>query len=166
MTSRHRHVVHVDEVTPTRLDRAAHAFTRRQLGAAAGGRGLGCSHMEVPPGKTAWPRHYHAANEEALFVLAGEGTLRLGDAEITVRAGDYVALPPGPDAAHQLTNHGQETLCYLALSTMLPVEVTVYPDSAKVGVMAGAGPGGNKQERYLERALPLDAAVDYWKGEG
>jgi uncharacterized cupin superfamily protein len=68
---------------------------RRKLSAAAGGERLGCSMYEVPPGRKAWPRHYHLANEEAIFVLEGSGTLRIGDAEVPVSRGDYAAFPPG-----------------------------------------------------------------------
>ena len=40
-------------------------YRRKQLSWAAGGEKLGCSLYEVPPGRRAWPYHYHLANEEA-----------------------------------------------------------------------------------------------------
>ena len=54
---------------------------RKQLGSSAGGEKLGCSLYEVPPGRRAWPYHYHLANEEAIYVLEGSGTLRIGGEE-------------------------------------------------------------------------------------
>jgi uncharacterized cupin superfamily protein len=57
---------------------------RKQLGSSAGGEKLGCSLYEVPPGRRAWPYHYHLANEEAIYVLEGSGTLRIGGEEIGV----------------------------------------------------------------------------------
>ncbi|GAO03700.1 cupin domain-containing protein [Anaeromyxobacter sp. PSR-1] len=149
-TRRHPHVVNVAEIPQTVTEQGTRfAFRRRQLSAGSGGEQLGCSHMELPPGKTAWAHHFHCANEEAIFVLAGSGLLRLGDAEVRVGPGDYVALPAGPAAAHQLRNDGAAPLQYLALSTMLPTDITVYPDSGKVGLFAGAAPGGPKERRYL-----------------
>ena len=71
---------------------------------SAGGEKLGCSLYEVPPGRRAWPYHYHLANEEAIYVLEGSGTLRIGGEEIRVSQGDYVALPASAQAAHQLVN--------------------------------------------------------------
>ena len=71
---------------------------RKQLGSAAGGQGVGCSLYEVPPERTAFLRHYHLANEEAIYVLEGSGTLRIGreeGEEVGVSQGDYVALPVG-----------------------------------------------------------------------
>ncbi len=37
-------------------------YRRKSLGSAAGGEKLGCSLYEVPPGRRAWPYHYHLAN--------------------------------------------------------------------------------------------------------
>jgi uncharacterized cupin superfamily protein len=59
-------------------DEGETAFRRKQLSDAAGGREIGCSLYELPPGKRSWPYHYHTANEEALYVLSGSGTLRVG----------------------------------------------------------------------------------------
>lgn len=158
-------IVHRDEVQPQRLDRPGFASARRQLGRPAGGRGLGCSHMEVPPGAAAWPYHWHAGNEEAIYVLQGRGTLRRGDGRFPIAAGDYVALPPGPEHAHQLINDGEESLVYLCLSTQREPDIGVYPDSGKVGLFVGSAPGGPKEERSLHCFLRADAEVDYWDGE-
>jgi uncharacterized cupin superfamily protein len=162
----HPHLVNAQDIPWTELTRGSRvALRRKQLGAAAHGQKLGCSLVELLPGKQSWPRHYHLANEEALFILEGSGKLRLGDETLPVSAGDYVALPAGPACAHQLVNDGEQPLRYLAFSTMLEPDVIVYPDSNKVGVLAGAAPGGNKAARTLEAYLPLSAQVGYWDGE-
>ncbi len=140
-------------------------FRRKTLGALAGAQKLGCSLYEVPPGYRAWPLHYHCANEEAIYVLGGRGTLRLATEDIPVSAGDYIALPPGPQGAHQLINTGTDILQYLCFSTMAEPDVVVYPDSEKVGIFGGAAPGGNRDARTFHKFLSLDAEVDYWQGE-
>jgi hypothetical protein len=93
---RHRHVVNADEIEPQVSKKGArYAFTRRQLAQAAAGRGLGASLMEVPAGKAAWPRHYHCANEEAVFVvqLPGKGHgPRM--APISISGRDFVVFHP------------------------------------------------------------------------
>ncbi|ELZ73009.1 cupin domain-containing protein [Haloferax prahovense DSM 18310] len=143
------------------------AFRRKRLAERAGGRDLGCSLYEVPPGRRPWPTHYHEGNEEALYVLSGTGTLRTreGAADLDLEADTYVALPAGADYARQIENDGDEPLRYLALSTMNHPDVTVYPDSGKVGVFCGAPPGGDKNARTLNDYFPRDAAVGYWEGE-
>jgi uncharacterized cupin superfamily protein len=162
-TRRHPNVVNIDEIEPE-LDETGKRFVHRarRLGRAAGGSGIGCRWYEVPPGCTSFPFHYHCMNEEALYILEGEGTLRIGEKKVAVRPGDYVALPTGPEAAHQLLNTGSAPLRYLCLSTMSTVEVCGYPDSRKVAAMAAPAPGASPSLRSIFRE---ESTVDYWERE-
>ena len=73
-TDRPSNIVNVQDVSPVHTDvKNYFASERRALGRAAGGVQIGASHMRVPPGKTAWPSHFHAANEEAIFISRGAG---------------------------------------------------------------------------------------------
>lgn len=54
---------------------AGFEMRRKQLGGAAGGVDLGCSLIELAPGNRSVPFHAHLGNEEAIFVLEGEGPL-------------------------------------------------------------------------------------------
>lgn len=146
MDRRHPHVANLDEVPPQEGPRSgAFAATLRPMGAATGGSKLGCTFTEVEPGQVAWPHHWHAANEEAILVVSGTGTLRIGDATVPIRAGDYVALPCG--VAHQLQNTGTERLRYWCVSTRLSPEVVGYPDSGKLGA-AAEGPDGRFRQLF------------------
>ncbi len=137
---------------------------QKRLALRSGGEKLGCSLFRVPPGKTAFPAHLHHTNEEALFILSGQGTLRLGDTEIPVGEGDYVTLPAG-GPAHQLLNRSGAMLEYLCLSTMISPEVAEYPDSGKIGVMvAGATPDPAK--RKIWKIFKKGSDVEYYEGEG
>jgi uncharacterized cupin superfamily protein len=138
------------------LDEGGFAFRRKRLGAAAGGTGIGVSWFELQPGQKAFPHHFHLANEEAVFILEGEGVVRLGDEEHRVRAGDYLAFPPGPPA-HQISNRSEAPLRFLALSTMLEPEIAVYPDSKKLGVLS--------RRHGIVSVHRQGDAVDYYEGE-
>ena len=160
-------VVHLSEL-PLTEQRHGTRFTASmaQLPAAAGARKLGARLTEVPPGKTAWPHHCHHVNEEMFVILAGRGTLRLGEAGHPIAAGDVVVCPAGgPETAHQIVNDGTDALRYLAISTMEQPDVCEYPDSGKFTVMVGAAPGGPKAQRRLGFCGRLSDAVDYWDGE-
>jgi uncharacterized cupin superfamily protein len=145
---------------------AGFEMRRKQLGKAALGVEIGCSLVEIAPGNRSVPFHAHLGNEEALFVLAGEGALRLPDREAPLRAGDYVALPAGPQSAHQVLNRSTAPLRILALSTMKHPDAILYPDSKKLFVVAGAPPGGAREQRTHSALYPLAAEVGYWDGEG
>jgi uncharacterized cupin superfamily protein len=157
-------VVNESDLDWQTVDEGPTRFKRKRLASAAGGDELGCSRYELPAGGRSWPYHYHTGNEEALFVTDGSGTLRTPDGEVPLEAGDYVTLPAGPESAHRVVNDGDEPLSYLAFSTMADPDVTVYPDSGKVGVFAGSPPGGDG-ERDVEGYYRVGDDVSYWEGE-
>lgn len=134
----------------------------KRLGVATGAEAIGCNWFEVPPGRTAFPKHHHHANEESLFVLEGTGTLRIGDDEVAVGPGDYATFPVGAATSHQLINTGDEPLRYLCFSTLHRVEVVGYPDSGKTGAAVWGGP----DEPAVVRALfKTGESLDYYDGE-
>lgn len=161
----HPNVVNEQDLEWGEQSHGKFGYSRKELGSTAGGEKLGCSLYEVPPGRRAWPYHYHLANEEAIYVLQGSGTLRLGEREITLSQGDYVALQVGEAGAHQIINTSEESLRYLCFSTMIEPDAMVYPDSNKIGIFAGAAPGGPKEKRTLSKFLRSDAEVGYYEGE-
>jgi uncharacterized cupin superfamily protein len=134
---------------------------RRRIAAAAGGEKLGCSLWELPPGKAAFPLHAHLANEEAVFVLEGEGTVRLDQAEHPIGAGDYLVFR-AREEAHQIVNTSRAPLRFLAMSTMMYPEVATYPESQKVGILAGPP---RPDRKHVVGVYKFSSSVDYWDGE-
>ncbi len=161
MTRRHPHVVNSDELEQQTFEQGRHQIQFRQLGAPAGSTQLGGSVIEIAPGKISYPFHYHCANEEALFILAGSGTARIGDQRIAVRAGDWIAFPIGPDTAHQMINDSTEPLRYLAISTAHKCEVVGYPDSNKIGASGGT----SFTNRWIRQINKSGDTMGYWDGE-
>ena len=105
-------------------------------------------------------RDYHTGNEEALFVLSGEGRLRLDGEELPLSAGVYAALPADEHGAHRVVNDSEGPLRYLMASTMTEPDVAVYPDTDKLGVFVGAPPGG-EGERSVHGYYRRDDDVGY-----
>ena len=163
--SHRKNIVNINDVEPEQIDKDPRfRATRRGLGRAAGGVQIGASHYRIPAGKTAWPAHYHVSNEEAVYILSGQGRLRMGDAHYPVREGDWIAMPTGP-VAHQLHNDGPDDLVYLCISTQSSTDITVYPDSGKIGVFGGAAPGGDISQRYVAGFFRAQDQVPYYDGE-
>lgn len=145
-------------------DHGEQFFRRKQLSAAVDADDVGCSLYELPPGKQSWPYHYHTANEEAVYVLAGSGQLRGEEGPIRLAAGDYVALPADASGGHQLVNDRDAPLRYLMVSTMNEPDVTIYPEMEKFGVFVETPPGGNG-ERPFHGFYNVNDDVDYWEDE-
>lgn len=158
---RHPNVVNVEEVEVAEMQKGKHHTRNRRLAAVAGNAQIGATVTEIPPGAVGFPFHYHCANEEAIYVLSGTGTVRLGDQRIAVRAGDWIAMPGGPDHAHQMINDGTVPLVYLCVSTRHMVDVVTYPDSKKTAYVAAAS-----MDKLWHRRIVRDGeSVDYWDGE-
>ena len=156
--------VNADDMEWSTAENGETNFKRKHLGEAAGGDQLGCSLYELPAGSRSWPYHYHTANEEAIFVLSGGGTVRCDGEKAAISEGDYLSFPADASGGHRVVNDTDEPLRYLAVSTMIEPDVTVYPDSEKFGVYVGSPPGG-REERDLEGYFEQDATVDYWQNE-
>src|SRR5579862_3703358 len=137
------------------------SFQDKCLAAAAGGEKIGASLYKLMPGKKCFPYNYHYANEEAVFVLEGSGTLRMNNNMVPISQGDYIAFPVGPDYAHQIINTSENPLIFLCVSTMNHPDVVEYPDSNKVGVTAGVAPGGQTERILLRARFRKQDAVDY-----
>lgn len=111
---------------------------------------------EIPPGKSAYPYHYHLKNEETFFILKGEGLLRSAEGERTVKPGDLLFFPAGEEGAHKLTNTSEtEMLAYIDFDIVHDLDVTMYPDSGKLGIW-----GKNTNKIYR-----IGDDVDYYEGE-
>lgn len=128
-----------------------------RIGALLGMRKLGCTLVELEPGKRAWPYHLHYGQEELFVILQGEGTLRYDDERHAIREGDVFFTPTGEGTAHQIINTSQARLRYLAMSSMDEPEVCYYPDSGKYGCWS--------QEGKVTFLAHQDTRLEYWDGE-
>lgn len=136
-----------------KVDSDKYEYYRRDFVKRGQARQCVVSVYEIPPGKSAYPYHYHRKNEEVFFIV--KGRLRTPQGERPVAAGDLLFFPAEPGGAHKLTNDSEEPLVYIDFDTANDLDAAVYPDSQKVGVW---GMGVNQVFR-------LDDAVDYYEGE-
>jgi uncharacterized cupin superfamily protein len=144
-------IVNVADVEPHVDEHGESLVNDRDLGRAAGSARTGLSHMTLPAGRSGYPPHCHSAEEEIFVVLAGEGTLLLGDEEHAVRPGTVIGRPPATRVAHSF-RAGATDLVYLAYGTREPNDIAYYPRSGKVN-LRGVGVMGR-----IER-------LGYWDGE-
>ena len=111
---------------PTTLDGAV-----RILGATGGSVRTGLNTFTQTSDGPAYVPHCHSAEEEIFVVLAGSGTLHLGDEEHAVRAGHAVSRRPGSGVPHWFVP-GPDGMTHLAYGTREPNEVVHYPESGEL----------------------------------
>ncbi len=51
-------------------------------------------------------KHYHAGNDEIQFILAGTGTMWVGDTQRQIKAGDLIIIPKGVNHAGTVPTSG------------------------------------------------------------
>ncbi len=139
----------------TRVERGGFVFAKHVVTPKKGSQ-LHVSFMEIAPGKSAFPYHWHAGLTEAYVILAGTGRVRTPGGEFDVVPGQVVVFPPGPAGAHRMTNTGAEPLRYVDLDTTADPDVLGYPDSGKT--MAYTSTRTTTIFRDTDR-------VDYYDGE-
>lgn len=161
--AKHKNVIHLSEVPLEQMkgpDESPFGGVRQRAGAAIGAKKLGYSVFTVPAGKAAFPFHLHHTNEEMIYILEGEATLRLGKEEIAVSLGTFIACPPGQDYPHQLINSSKKELRYLVVSTMAYPDISEYPDSQKIGAYVTSAAEGGFRALYRK-----EGNVPYFDGE-
>lgn len=118
---------------------------------------LHVSIIEILPGKSAYPFHYHENNSEIFYILEGQGKLKTKDSEKRVEKGDFIVMPKGEKGVHKLTNTSKtEKLKYIDYQTTNSPDVIKYPEFKKVGIVLH----NESSDFYCE-----DSSVDYYKGE-
>ncbi|MFT3715194.1 MAG: cupin domain-containing protein [Gordonia sp. (in: high G+C Gram-positive bacteria)] len=145
-----------EDFEPRHAEQGAFVYTKHVVTPKHGSQ-LHVSFMEIPPGKSAFPYHYHDGITEAFVILQGTARVRTSTGDIALGPGEVIVFPPGPPGAHRITNVSpDEPLRYVDLDTTSIPDVIHYPDSGKTAYNVAGVPG----------AAWRDAdQVDYYDGE-
>lgn len=169
MKQRHPNIINLKDLDPRiEAKNDKFGFEAKRLGVHVGAKKIGASYFEIPPGRQAFPQHFHTANEEAAFVIEGQGQVRIGQEKVEISAGDYISFPVGPDHAHSILNNSSAVLKLLCISTLKPVEAVGYPDSKKTGVFAMSDSSKgllNGPAPWIRMLVKDQPSVDYYDGE-
>jgi len=113
---------------PPPYDEPCRARVRQRLGDAAGLTQFGVNLLRLPPGTWSSQRHWHAAEDEFVFVVAGEVVLVTDAGEETLRAGECAGFKAGVPDGHQVQNRSNRDALVLEVGSRRPQEEEViYP---------------------------------------
>jgi len=101
---------------------------KRALGDALGLTKIGVNHTTLMPGKQSALRHWHAGEDELIFVLAGEVVLVTDGGEQILGPGMCAGFKAGTADGHCLHNRSDAPAVYLEISNRDPDDRAVYPD--------------------------------------
>jgi uncharacterized cupin superfamily protein len=101
---------------------------RQRLGNVVGLDQFGVNLTRLKPGAQSSQRHWHAAEDELVFILEGTLVLCEDEGETILRAGDAAGFKAGIPNGHCLINRSTQDAIYLEIGTRAPREVAEYPD--------------------------------------
>ncbi len=102
---------------------------KKRLGDTVGISQFGVNHTVLEPGAQSALRHWHAGEDEFIYVLSGQLTLADDSGERTLEPGTFCGFPAGVENAHHILNQGSEPASFLEIGSRRPGHDTVhYPD--------------------------------------
>jgi len=114
---------------PIPYDQPCRERVRRALGDIAGLTDFGVNRLELPAGSWSSQRHWHASEDEFVYVLSGQVVLVTDQGEETLNAGDCAGFKAGERNAHHLQNRSTQPAIVLEVGSRRPLEdVVEYPD--------------------------------------
>lgn len=120
------------------------ARRRKRLGDAVGLSQFGVNLLSLPDGAWSSQRHWHAGEDEFVWVLEGEVVLVEDGGETVLRAGDCAGFKAGVPNGHKLENRsGREALLLEVGTRSATTDACDYPDIDMI-LPAGA-------DRYFHR---------------
>jgi uncharacterized cupin superfamily protein len=98
------------------------------LSSAAGLTQFGVVLVRLPPGAWSSQRHWHAREDEFVYVLEGELVLVTDDGEAIMRTGDCAAFKAGVRNGHHLQNRSGAPAAFLVVGTRDDADHGEYSD--------------------------------------
>lgn len=113
---------------PAPFHREVAERVRQRLGDAGGLTQFGVNLLHLPPGAWSSQRHWHAKEDEFVWVVSGEVVLVTDQGEEILRAGDCAAFAKNTPDGHHLVNRSETTALCLEVGSRMQAESVVYSD--------------------------------------
>jgi uncharacterized cupin superfamily protein len=113
--------------TPDAPD-ALGTYTAQLFSDAGGLAQFGAFTETLPPGSRSSFKHWHATEDEFIYIIAGTATLHEGETTTAMQVGDAACFRAGAEVGHCLENTSDADVTYLVVGTRSPRDVVTYPD--------------------------------------
>lgn len=117
---------------PPPNDTALNGKSRRALGDPHGLTEFGVNLTEMEPGAVSALRHWHSAEDEFIYIIAGTPTLVTDSGEEILRPGMCACFPANSGDAHRLENHSDAVVRFIEVGNRSESEEVQYPDDDMV----------------------------------
>jgi uncharacterized cupin superfamily protein len=118
----------VGTLYPSPFDEPCRARERTRLGDAAGVTQYGVNLLRLPPDAWSSQRHWHAKEDEFVYVLSGEVVLVTNEGEEVLCAGDCSGFKGGDPNGHCSQNRSAADATVPEIGSRIPGEYATYSD--------------------------------------
>lgn len=112
---------------------------KRPLGDIFGLANFGVNLTSLAPGATSALRHAHSAQDEFIYILAGQPILRTDRGETPLSPGMCAGFKAGSGDAHHLINRSDSEVVYLEIGDRTAGDEVGYPDDDIRAVLGADG---------------------------
>jgi len=114
---------------PVQFRNVIQGRSRKRLGNAIGLTQFGVNICTIKPGSQSSQRHWHANEDEFVYVLDGEVVVIEDDGEIVLKKGEAAGWKAGAPNGHTIVNRSDRDALVLEVGTRDPVgDKVVYSD--------------------------------------
>ena len=113
---------------PPPYDAGFEGRLKRKLTERLGLTQFGVNLVTLEPGAMSSQRHWHAHEDEFVYVLQGPITLVTDQGEQQLATGMVAGFPAGVPNGHHLVNRTDRPVTYLEVGSRAETEVAEYPD--------------------------------------
>lgn len=110
---------------------------KQPLGDLFGLKNFGVNLTRLAPGAMSALRHAHTRQDEFVYVLQGNPTLRTDEGDTRLAPGMCAGFRAGTGNGHHLINETDEDVVYLEVGDRTPGDEAVYPDDDLKAAMVG-----------------------------
>lgn len=104
-------------------------YTAQRFSDTGGLTQFGASVEIIPPGAASSIKHWHANEDEMVYMIAGVATLIEGDRATPLHAGEVATFKAGAPLGHCLRNDSTAEVRYLIIGTRSSGDIVTYPDN-------------------------------------
>lgn len=114
----------------------------------------------LPPGSASSIKHWHAKEDEMIYVLDGVATVLEGDEEHQLTPGDAATFKAGDPLGHCVQNKSDRPITYLVIGTRKEADTVTFPDHDRV-LHFTRDDAGETAERRFETLQGAPATSPY-----
>lgn len=117
---------------PPPHDTALNGKARRPIGDMLGLTKFGVNVTDLEPGAISALRHWHADEDEFVYIIEGAPTLVTEAGETQLAAGMAVGFPADNGDAHRLENRSDALVRFMEIGNRAETDTVIYPDDDMV----------------------------------